>query len=144
MAASAAALAVASDTPRMALAPRRDLLRVPSSWTIAASWKTGSGQPIATYSVVAIQDSTTLQTWTITGDSFSETMPAFTTTSPVTLAVTPQGNYGSGPESAAATFLAVAPGSVSAVSDGATVTVSWSAPTDAPDGASPPSPADTT
>ena len=105
------------------------------SWTIAASWKTGSGQPIATYSVVAIQDSTTLQTWTITGDSFSETMPAFTTTSPVTLAVTPQGNYGSGPASAAATFLAVAPGSVSAVSDGATVTVSWSAPTDAPDGA---------
>lgn len=104
-------------------------------WTIAASWKTGSGEPIATYSVAAIQDSTTLQTWTITGHSFSETMPAFTATSPVTLVVTPQGNYGSGPASAAATFFAVAPGSVSAVSDGATVTVSWSAPTGAPDGA---------
>ncbi len=106
-----------------------------SNWTIAASWKTGSGEPIATYSVVAMQDSTALETWTITGHSFSETMPAFTTTTSVTLVVTPRGNYGTGPASAAATFLAVAPGSVSAVSDGATVTVSWSAPTSAPAGA---------
>jgi hypothetical protein len=106
-----------------------------STWTLSASWKTGSGEPIATYSVVAMQGSTTLQTWTITGNSFSDTMPAFTTTSPVTLVVTPQGNYGTGPASAAATFLAVAPGSVSAVSDGATVTVRWSAPTGAPSGA---------
>jgi hypothetical protein len=100
-----------------------------SQWTISAAWSLPeSGSAAGSFTVALKQAGTTLQSWTVSGISFSQAAPAFDVSKALSLVVTPNGNFGTGPSSAAATFVPASIGPATSVVDGDRLTVTWTDP----------------
>lgn len=97
-----------------------------AKWNVAAAWWLPESDPAAgKFTVILKQEGATLKTWTVSGTSLSDVAPAFDASKTLELVVTPNGNYGNGPASAAATFVPTSVGPATSVVDGGRLTVTW-------------------
>jgi hypothetical protein len=100
-----------------------------SQWTISAAWSLpDSDSANGSFTAALKQAGTTLQSWTVSGTSFSQAVPAFDASKTLDLIVTPNGNFGNGPSSAAATFVPMSIGPAISVVEGGRLTVTWTDP----------------
>ena len=97
-----------------------------AKWHVSAAWSLPESDPtVGEFTIILQQSETTLQTWTVSGNSLGKEAPAFDVSKSLDLIVTPNGNYGNGPASAAATFVPTSIDSVTSVVEGDRLTVSW-------------------
>jgi hypothetical protein len=107
-----------------------------SQWQVEAEWSLPEGNTTDSFVVEFQQGETTVKTWAVQGFVLRQTAPPFTASQPVTLKITPQGNFGTGIPSSV-TFLATPPVISSALCETDTITAQWSAPAEADPDASP-------
>lgn len=97
-----------------------------TKWDLTAVWSLPQSEPpVGKFTVVLSQEGTVLNTWTVSGTSLSAVAATFDVAKTLNLVVTPNGNYGNGPASAAATFVANGVGTATSVVDGDRLTVDW-------------------
>jgi hypothetical protein len=101
-----------------------------SQWQLAAEWSS-LDEAVTSFKVTLAQGDSSLKDWTVQGTSFQATAPDFDTSKPLTLSLTPQGNFGNGPTGPPASFLAAVP-ALSAVCGRDSIRADWAAPAGVP------------
>lgn len=97
-----------------------------TNWNLTAAWSLPQSEPpVGKFTVVLSQDGTAVNTWTVSGRSLTVVAATFDVAKTLNLVITPNGNYGSGPASAAATFVPTSTGTTTSVVDGDRLTVNW-------------------
>ncbi|HKP51301.1 MAG TPA: hypothetical protein VJ183_01470 [Chloroflexia bacterium] len=101
-----------------------------SQWQLAAKWSSPD-EAVTSFKVTLAQGGSSLAEWTVQGTSLQMTAPGFDASKPLTLSLTPLGNFGNGPTGSPASFLATVP-ALSAVCGRDRIRADWSAPAGVP------------
>jgi len=124
--------AIGPAVPVLSTAPQIEagaLVANGTGWSLALAWSVPQPESAGAFVVTAQQGSSQLGSWTVTGFALTQSVDAVAPGTAVTVTVMPQGTYGSGPASAPATFIPVAPVVSAVASDGAFASAAWNAPT---------------